>query len=241
MIQYIESTDSTNTFVKQVLETGRPEELSMYVAHEQLSGRGQRGNKWFSEKGKNHTATTVFYPAFLNPENQFQISKLTALAILDCLSTYLDADKLSVKWPNDVYYEGKKIAGILIETSVLGTTLDYVIAGTGINVNQESFPTHLPNPVSIQMILKHELDLKEFNRRLLKSIRDLYSSDHLENERINQRYLSRLYRANQNSLFASNGETFKGIIRGVNEYGHLLIEKENGQIQSYAFKEVEYL
>lgn len=240
LIHYISRTDSTNNYVKSLLEHEYPPELSLYLAKEQNKGRGQRGNYWFSEPGKNHTATVVFYPSFLPPANQFQLSKFVCLAVIETLSRYINPDNLAVKWPNDIYYNQQKIAGILIESSLLGAGFEYVIAGIGINVNQDFFPSWLPNPISIKKITYEDTNLLEFNEHLHKTICDKYIPSYILSGKINQLYLNHLYLFNQDSHFYSKGKEFKARITDVDPYGHLVLKKDNGKSLSFAFKEVEY-
>lgn len=240
LIHNISKTDSTNNYVKSLLEHEYPPELSMYVAEEQTKGRGQRGSFWFSECGKNHTATIVLYPSFLSPVNQFQLSKFISLAVLETLSRYVNPDKLSVKWPNDIYYNQQKIGGILLESSLMGNIFEYVVAGIGINVNQDTFPSWLPNPVSLKLITSGEINLFEFNEQFHQTITRLYEPSYILSNTIHQLYLSRLYLFNQYSTYLSKGNRFKARITNVDPYGHLVLKKEDNTELSFAFKEVEY-
>ncbi|MFO8054884.1 MAG: biotin--[acetyl-CoA-carboxylase] ligase [Bacteroidales bacterium] len=240
-IIYLEQTASTNSYVKALLNKSYPPELTYYIARDQTFGRGQQTNKWISEPYKNHTGTIIFYPGFLAPVKHFQISKLVSLGLISTLSRYLKAAELSIKWPNDIYFQEQKIAGILIEGALSGDRYDYIIAGTGVNVNQKEFPSSLPNPVSIHQILGHRIELARFNKALQDDITKHYNQNYLISPSIDNDYLSSLYRFGESCWFRTGDVRFKARIRGVNPHGHLLLEHSGGLIKPYAFKEVEYL
>lgn len=240
-IKYLDRVSSTNEYLKQILEKERPAGQSMVFAEEQTAGKGQRGNSWHSLAGKNSLGSIVLYPDFLPPMHQFKISKVIALAISSLLSAYLDPGKLSIKWPNDILYGTQKIAGILIETSLLGSRFDYIIGGIGINVNQSQFPAHLPNAVSIHNVTGSFVDLKKFNKQLLSAISHYYQKDYLLSEQVNSDYLHNLFRFDQWAYYRDRSGEFRARIRDVNEYGHLQLMDSNQNIREYAFKEIVYL
>lgn len=240
-IHYLKRVASTNDYLNELLNHYRPTEMSLYVAHEQTKGKGQRGTNWFSEPGKNHTGTTVFYPDFLPPDKQFKISQAVALAIIKTLSSYLTPAKLFIKWPNDILYADRKLAGILIETSLLGNTLDYVLAGTGINLNQEVFPDDLINAISIRNIIQMDIDVQKFNEHLYAEIQRHYDPAYILSESLNHEYQNHLFRFGVWAPYLDNSGKFRARITGVNNYGHLLLETPEGKIHNYAFKEVSYL
>ena len=168
-IDWIDSVDSTNNEVKRCME--RLSDLSVISATEQTSGRGQRGNIWLSEPGKNLTfSIAVKYGGRLfdnaNPVNQFVINGIVSLSVVELLETYgIDA---RIKLPNDIYVNGKKICGILIEHSVLGSSLIHSIIGVGLNVNQMDFDESLANPTSILLeIGGDEIHLPSLLEKLL--------------------------------------------------------------------------
>lgn len=168
-IDWIDSVDSTNNEVKRCME--RLSDLSVISATEQTSGRGQRGNIWLSEPGKNLTfSIAVKYGGRLfdnaNPVNQFVINGIVSLSVVELLETYgIDA---RIKLPNDIYVNGKKICGILIEHSVLGSSLIHSIIGVGLNVNQMNFDESLANPTSILLeIGGDEIHLPSLLEKLL--------------------------------------------------------------------------
>ncbi len=115
-ILLLEETDSTNTYVS--VHADSLDDMTLVAAHSQTAGRGQRGNSWESEPGRNICATLFHRPAGVPARVQFAVSEATALGVADMLAHY--GIEARVKWPNDVYVGDRKICGILIENAVAG-------------------------------------------------------------------------------------------------------------------------
>ena len=147
---HINETNSTNNYLQSLCSEQKVEELTVVVADFQTSGRGQRGNSWESDPGKNLLFSTVIFPEFLEARRQFLISQIISLAIKEELDTY--TTDISIKWPNDIYWKEKKICGMLIENDLMGRNISQSIIGIGININQEIFHSSAPNPVSLLQI-----------------------------------------------------------------------------------------
>lgn len=237
-IIYLDCVSSTNTYAKNCLESGRPSELTAYIAHEQTVGRGQGGSIWESAPGMNHTSSMVFYPVFPGPSRQFLMSQCVSLAIVKTLEHYMPRHLLSIKWPNDILADGKKIAGILMEASLTGNRFDYVIAGTGVNVNQEHFSSFSSPATSIHKITGYSQDLKEFNSLLYITICQYYKIACVRPKQVERAYLHYMHLYKTPWLFRSGDQFFTGIIRGVDDTGCLLISLKDGTIKHFAFKEV---
>lgn len=133
-IEKMEETLSTNDHLAQLCRDNKAEEFYTVVTNYQTDGKGQRGNTWEAERGKNILFSIVIYPTALEAKNQFYLSMLTAVSIVAALEKYTDG--FSIKWPNDIYWKEKKIAGILIENEVQGKYIAQSIIGIGLNVNQ---------------------------------------------------------------------------------------------------------
>src|ERR1700752_1538956 len=134
----LESTNSTNDFINGLLAKNQLPEGSVVVAEAQAPGRGQSGEKWISQPGKNLLMSLLFYPSFLSLHDLFMLSKAFSLGIYDFLFDEIKMD-VKIKWPNDIYFQDKKLCGILIENSIRRETLNHTILGIGLNVNQEVF------------------------------------------------------------------------------------------------------
>ena len=147
----VAETASTNSLLRELVIKESLAEGSVVVADFQTAGRGQIGNTWESEAGKNLMFSLVLYPTCIPANRQFLISQIAALSVKETLDSY--TDHVTVKWPNDIYWKEKKICGMLIENDLMGRNINQSIAGIGININQEIFHSSAPNPVSLLQIL----------------------------------------------------------------------------------------
>jgi BirA family biotin operon repressor/biotin-[acetyl-CoA-carboxylase] ligase len=237
---YFEELTSTNSHASLMLKEGLSAQGCVIYTDYQTSGRGRAGNKWESERGKNLLISIILNPKIIPPEDQFFISMAISLGICDFAGNYLLGSK--IKWPNDIYVNDDKIAGILIENSILGGTIESTIAGIGININQIEFPSSVPNPVSLSMLTGREYDRKVCLEELLACLDGRYEmlmSGKLE--QLKKEYLSRLYWLNEWHFYRSEGKLFRGIVKGISAYGRLIIEDENVSPAEFDFKEVEYV
>jgi BirA family transcriptional regulator, biotin operon repressor / biotin---[acetyl-CoA-carboxylase] ligase len=145
---------------------------------------------------------------------------------------------VKIKWPNDLYYENKKIGGILIESNIRSGMMTTSVAGIGINVNQESFT--IPKASSLKKILGHELQRDSVFQKIISGIDKLYLQlQQNDYKSLKDRYLKNMYRYKEDSLFRSDKD-FSGQIAGIDENGRLQVSS-GGQIMSYGFKEIEFL
>src|SRR5690554_1314415 len=135
MLIRMDETSSTNSELKQLQQKKRLPEGSIVVADYQTQGRGQAGNTWFSDKGCNLLFSFLVYPKFIAANRQFILSRIVSLAIKKVLDRYFD--DITIKWPNDIYWKNKKIAGMLIENTLMGQKINSSIIGIGLNVNQD--------------------------------------------------------------------------------------------------------
>lgn len=242
----LQETVSTNSWASQNWDT--IEKPLLVYAYSQTGGRGQRGNTWESEPGKNLTATSVFVPpACVRPSGQFIISQLVSLAVCDLLEEF--GVHAMVKWPNDIYVAEKKIAGILIECSILGSRIERCIAGIGLNVNQNRFVSDAPNPVSMAMIRHQEFDVDEMADRLGEKIDHRLkmlegSSEQIIADMIMQEWKSRLWRGDGRIYPFFDRKTNRRINARIWQTGYdgmLTLMTDSGEEKTYAFKEVEFL
>lgn len=242
-ILHFQQLDSTNKKARELLKEQDLAEGTIIICREQYAGRGYGLNTWESAPDKNITASWILKPHFLAPDKQFLLTKVISLAVKDTVAHFYKGPvSVKVKWPNDVYAGECKIAGILAENNIMGESIRECIAGIGFNINQEVFVSQAPNPVSLKMLAKKEFVLEEVLQFLSSQLQLRYSS--LNSTLINQTekdYHSSLYRLNQPSLFVSQGNTFKGSIRGTDPHGRLIIEEEEGPLRHFDFKEVEFV
>jgi len=233
------STNSTNDYARHLLEGDTPREGVVIIAGEQKKGRGYGENTWYSGRGKNLLFTVILYPEFLAGSQQFLISKCISLGLYDYLSETIS--DVSIKWPNDIYVEDRKIAGMLIENDLVGSAVKDSIVGIGLNVNQESFPNDIPNPVSLRQMIEKKLPLKKELRKLCGYLDKRYKMlSRGQADKINREYHDHLFRLNQMSWYEAQGHSFRAKIVGVSDYGQLILENEAGKTLEYSFKEVDF-
>jgi len=240
LIVRLEVTDSTNNYAKQQIRENGLSEGTVFLAHEQTAGRGQQKNVWESEPGENLLFSIVLCPDFLEIRRQFMLSKVVTLCIYKALNKYVDS--LKIKWPNDIYAGNQKLGGILIENSVMSGLLKSAVVGIGLNVNQTTFYSDAPNPVSLRLLTNQHYDCEIILSEILSGINGYYALLHEGQEDvIDQEFLSVLYQLNEKHLYKSENEIFEGEIIGVNDIGQLQIRKNDGKVREFHFKEVEFL
>jgi BirA family transcriptional regulator, biotin operon repressor / biotin---[acetyl-CoA-carboxylase] ligase len=231
--------ESTNNYANQLILSKAAEHGTVVLAQHQKKGRGQQGNSWESEFGKNLLASFILFPQFLTAAKQFYLSKIVSLALFDFLKS--ETNEVSIKWPNDIYIQNKKIAGILIENSVKGMNVSSAIIGIGLNLNQENFISEAPNPVSLKQITGKDYNSETVAGQISECFFIWYEKLHAGyfNE-IDTNYYNQLFRVNEWALFSKQGIQFEAKISGIGEFGQLILEERNGVFSEYMFKEVEF-
>ncbi len=236
----MDETSSTNLALKNMQQASPQPEGTVVVADFQTQGRGQAGNSWFSGRGNNLLFSFLLYPTFVLAKEQFIISRIVSLALKKILDPF--TPNISIKWPNDIYWNDKKIAGILIENNLMGSTIDYSIVGIGLNVNEENFPKELPNPVSLKQITggvyNRDHLLNNFFDEFFLLYKQLQNGDR---ERIEEKYMRQLYRSDTFYWFEDKNGRFKAKIIDVEPSGHLILQTYTSKEERrYAFKEVSF-
>lgn len=239
-IIYTEETTSTNTFIKDII-AGEPEteNLTLVYTGFQTAGRGQRGNTWESEKGKNLTFSVLIKPKGLPANEQFLISEISSLAVRDLLMRH--CTDIRIKWPNDVYWKDKKICGMLIENSIDSSGLSYSISGIGININQEVFVSNAPNPISLKNITGKDYVLQDMIAEFMDIIGKWFDKLTADPAGIHREYLSSVFRIDIESSFRDKDGEFRGTIVDVEPHGLLVIRDTEGKTRKYGFKEIAYI
>jgi BirA family transcriptional regulator, biotin operon repressor / biotin---[acetyl-CoA-carboxylase] ligase len=169
---YFTEIDSTNTFLQHwAMEENLPEGAAVSALY-QKSGRGQRGTNWISSSGENILTSVLLYPAFLKPDEQFWLSKTIALAVKDFVQNMLPQEEICIKWPNDIYVNNRKIAGILIENTLQGNMLRSSVVGIGININE--MEEVAMRATSLKLITGRNYDIKHLLPMLYMEIEKKY-------------------------------------------------------------------
>ena len=234
--------DSTNNYLKNLLSKSEPlPEGTVIMADEQFAGRGQQQNTWHAEPGKNLTISILLKPTFLPLEKQFLLNMAISIAINNALKVFVK-EQVKIKWPNDIYYQNKKIGGVLIENTIVGSLIKNTVVGIGLNVNQQTFLGDLSTrATSLTQILQQDVNLHQLLSEICSQIESLYLKLKAGNYTfLTITYVDNLYKINETALYRQNGEVFEGIIKGVSETGILKLERE-GFLQAYNFKEIEFL
>ena len=230
---------STNTYMKELLTAGvELPELTLVDADFQTGGRGQQQNVWESEADKNLLFSLLCHPTFLPATHQFVLSQTIAVAVYRTLSDLTEG--ISIKWPNDIYWNDRKICGTLIECNLMGSTIKDCIIGTGINVNQMEFRSDAPNPVSLAQITGFTFNRQQILNRVVEEFSELYKA--INPDALKSEYMQHLYRREGLHPYQEpNGEPFEAAMVDVEPTGHLVLRLRDGSIRKYEFKEIKYI
>ena len=243
---HLPTIDSTSNEAHRLLASGAElPDLTIIEADDQTAGRGQVGNSWETEAGKNIIFSLVCHPVWVHPAQQYVLSESIALAVVKALARQMSdemAQYLSVKWPNDIYFRDRKISGTLIECDLLGKSVSNCIVGTGVNINQQVFRSDAPNPVSLINILGRETDRTLVLRDIITLFSEYYERIRQgEQPAIHAEYKSRLYRNDGHLYPYSDAQgPFLARITDVEPSGRLLLETADGECRRYEFKEVRF-
>jgi len=234
---YTKATHSTNVLLWEMIREKSLPEGFVVQTDFQSAGKGQVGNSWESEEGRNLLFSMVLYPQRVTVDNQFLLSQLVSLGIKEALDEYTDG--ITVKWPNDIYWNDKKLVGILIENSLQGTKIKSSVIGIGLNVNQKVFVSNAPNPVSLLRITGKRQNRKLLLTKIRQNIQKLYTE--LSVTKIRAEYAEALYRKDGFYAYRANDETFQAKIISVHPDGQLELETEAGERKEFYFKEVSFV
>ena len=241
-IIHIDETDSTNRWLKEhrdssleTLSDVAKEPSLCVVADYQTAGKGCGTNSWESERGKNLTFSMMLHPVEIPARGQFRISEAVSVALCTTLETYI-YNKVEINWPNDIYVGDQKICGILIENRLQGTTIMDSIVGIGLNVNQQTFRSDAPNPVSMYQLVGHEMDRTALLDAFLEAL-----DEAMDSETVGTDYRSRLYRRDGFYDYRDVHGDFQAKLLNVLDDGRLVLLDTEGTARLYAFKEVQYI
>lgn len=235
VIEYDEIA-STNTLAEG-LASSELKDKTVIFTRKQTQGRGQATNRWESAPDRNISMTVILCPDHLEVGKQFAVSMVIALGCLDFLRRYVE--KVSVKWPNDVYVGDRKISGILIEHRVCGPFVRNSLCGIGVNINQEKFYSDAPNPVSLFQLIGKEMLLDDALTGLLECIGRRYTQID-DYKTLEDDFLQCMYRAHGIYWWEDENGRFEASVAGIDEYGQLVLKDIQGRKRIYAFKEVRY-
>ncbi len=224
---YIASTNSTNTLLKELIAKGEwPNGERFIRAGYQTAGRGQTGNGWESEADKNLLCSILLPPN----KNLHFLNIAVSVAVRRIIG-----EDFTIKWPNDIYWKDKKVAGILVENAIVGSEVKYSIAGIGLNVNQTEFKSDAPNPISLKQIYGTDFVVDELMQKLYAEVQRTWEED------VWAEYKAHLYRREGFWPFEDKNGIFEAAIQDVLPTGEIVLRDTNGQIRQYEFKQIKYI
>ena len=241
VLHHIEVVDSTNLYAANWLTVNKPIEGVVFSSYHQRQGKGQIGNSWWSEPHQNLAISIVLLPTFLAAKNQFLLNQAISLGVYDTVVAYTGGN-VRIKWPNDIYIDNRKVAGILIQNSLSSTKIQTSIIGVGINVNQQTFPSDIPNPTSFFLENTKKSDLDQVRNLICQKIEAWYLQLRDGNiENMQQTYLDRMFWYGEEQLFQRADQSlFKGVIKGVEDSGKLIVASERGK-ECFDLKAIRFM
>ena len=255
---FIDETHSTSSLLRETYDDSLPHLFTIRTDF-QTAGRGQAGNSWESEKGKNLLFSTLLRYPEVEAADQWRLSMLVAVAVREAITSILSplASRLSpitIKWPNDIYYNDQKLVGILIENTLSGRQIAYTIAGVGINVNQIKWLSDAPNPVSMMQITGEEYDVENLLNAFLEAIQRWETAS---TEQLREEYIKHLYRRTgwhpylerEVSVAPTNiqlsAQTADGVFLAqwvdITPQGEWVLRLKSGEEKRYHFKQIRFV
>ncbi|MCR5702253.1 MAG: biotin--[acetyl-CoA-carboxylase] ligase [Lachnospiraceae bacterium] len=226
-IIYLPETDSTNTQVKRIAENGGAHG-TVVVTDKQTAGKGRRGRGWISPSG-NCYFSILLYPD-IKVDRASMITLVAAMAVAGAVKEYSGKETF-IKWPNDVVVNGKKICGILTESSTDLEYIQYVVVGIGINCNQKNFDEDITNTAtSVALEMEHDIERGKLLGRVLELF-ERYYDIFMKTEDLSElkdEYNEHLINIGREvKIIEKDGEYVKKAL-GIDESGALIVEDENG-------------
>ena len=241
-VHFAKETDSTNEWCKRLSKEGA-EHGTLAVTEFQSAGKGRLGRRWTAPEGSSIMMSVLLRPDF-EPQYASMLTLVMGLSVAQAVRE-LDIE-VSIKWPNDIYWNEKKICGILIENDLSGHHIGRSISGIGVNINQEVFRSDAPNPVSLKQITREDHDRYLILANIMKRIKEYYTLLQTDcsgkiADLINTRYAHSLFRRNGFHRYAdADGEFIAHLLR-VEPDGRFILEDQTGKERGYLFKEVQYI
>lgn len=233
---HLKEIKSTNSYLLSLKNAVVFKEGLVITSDFQTSGKGQISKEWESQINKN-LLFSILIEANINIENQFDLSILSSLSVVDCLSHF--EVKSQIKWPNDILVNKQKVSGILIQNLISKSLISHSIVGVGLNVNQLNFKSYKPEATSLRKVLNKEIDILKVKKVLVSSFQNRLE-EYRSNKDIREEYLSKLFNKDKVATFESSNTKFMGIIRGITNEGYLQIETEDS-LKEFNLQEVKML
>ena len=235
-IVYLDSVDSTNNYVANLVKSSKIDHGTAIMADVQTAGKGQRGAVWQAEAGENILLSVFLKPDKLSVSQQVLLTFFAANSIREVLRKI--GISATIKWPNDIYVGNKKIAGILIENSISNNHIVHLILGIGLNVNQLNFEG--VNATSIQLETNEYFQRNELLFMLFYQLNKNWVLISQQSPKLKAEYLENMFRIHQLSGFKIGEIEIEGTIIGVDENGLLIVEVK-GEKKTFNLKEISFI
>ncbi len=237
----LDETPSTNTYLHSYMkENPTVAEGLLVTAKHQTGGRGQRGNTWETTPNMNLLLSLLLKPTFIKPTEQFYFNAAIALSVHAYIKNELKTNDVTIKWPNDILVDGKKIAGILIENQLMGQQMNTSIVGIGVNVNELNFE-NLHKATSLHAISNTPYALSKELNKLCAQLETHYLLLRSNPNKIWEMYHAQLFQKNKECNYMLKSQRIRAIIECVQKGGRLQLRKDTGTILSCDLKEIKYL
>lgn len=237
---HLQTTDSTNAYLQRMQPEADIRNL-VVSTDEQTAGKGMGTNGWESAKGQNLTFSLALDTSFLPAERQFLLSEAVPLGIVKVLDSFLSVEKLFIKWPNDIYYDGHKLAGILINSTIKANMMNTSIIGIGLNVNQMKFQDWPTHPISLKQITGKDYALQPLLEQIAESVAAEVERLKKNSPAIEQDYLSRLFRYRTWADYQVGEKTLRLLMTGIDPFGRLLLADETNKPYCFDIKEIKFV
>ena len=240
LIIKLDAIDSTNDYLKALTKKESLENFTTVIAEKQLKGKGQMGSEWNSEAGKNLTMSVLVKSDLTTHHTIFNINVAVALSIISVLDS-LNIPKVSVKWPNDIMAENKKLGGILIENAIKSDGTVSSVIGIGLNINQSDF-LNLPKATSLFLEMQLEFDKEMLMNKMVEKLKDYIEMLPINSDNLWETYHNRLFKKGVPMPFElTDGNKIMGIIQKVSREGMLELLLDDDSIQHFGVKDIKML
>ncbi len=237
-VVYVPECHSTSSLLLELSDKTNLPEGTVVITNHQTKGRGQRGNTWEAASGMNLTFSILLRPGFVSVPEQFIITQAISLALADYLRER-GASPVKIKWPNDLLIGDKKVAGILIENAVAGTTIQQCVVGIGVNINQKVFDVR--TATSLSLAVGQPFSLPDEWALLIEKVEQRYMQlKHSNKSTLQADYFQLLYQLGECAWFEVDAAPVSGTIQSVDANGRLLVAI-GGETRSFGSKEIRFL
>ena len=236
----LDAIDSTNSYLKKLLNKESLDDLTVVVSKHQTKGRGRNGNVWSNKPSLNLAFSIYKRLSDFKIDKKFMLNVITSISVYKTLEKYNLCD-LTIKWPNDIMAGNKKISGILIENNIRGNRIKYSVIGIGININQSKFK-NMPNATSIFIETGKLNSVETIAQELQKKLEKNFERFKINEFELIKNYNSLLYRKNETSNFlAKDMSKFWGEIIKVGVNGEITLRESNKQFSKYSEDDIKLI